>query len=532
MGELKLPHINATNRELQQITEEAWSALEKSNSPPHLFRFGDMLCRLEHSDNGEPVARQLTPDRLRYESARSAKWYEKITVNHKTIRKPSKPPVDVIRDMLATPDPPLPKLERIVQVPVFGPDGSLQTEAGYSPSSRTFLSPPKGLTIPEVPTNPTRDDITQARRLFTQHLLVDFPFKSNADLAAAIELILLPFVRDVIQGPTPNHSMEGSDAGAGKGLCSSACLSPAYGPHVGIITQVSSEDEWRKQITALLMQGAGVVKIDNVTDPLSSRSLAAALTEPYWSDRILGISKMVTLPVRCIWVTTATNPVFSPEISRRSIRCRIDPDCQRPWERPAADFKHPDLKKWADEHRAALVRAALTLIQSWIVAGQPLWKERTLGSYEEWAMTMGGILRTAGIKGFLENLDDFYAASDTEGEIWELLVGKWWSRFHQKSVGAGELFPLALESGIEITGNTDQARRVSFGVQLRRHRDQVIGQFKILRSGQVNHAIQWKLEPTHLKEVDVGHGSDGEHDHDRVRGVSINPDNFEKASGQ
>ncbi len=247
---------------------------------------------------------------------------------------------------------------------------------------------------------------------------------------------------------------------------------------------------------------------------------------------------MVNLPVRCVWGVTANNPEVSTDIARRSIPINLDPQCSRPWER--TDFKHPNLLEFMDKHRGSLVRAALILVRAWISSAQPLWQARTLGSYEQWSAVMGGILEVNGVKGFLENLDAFYEASDTEGYSWEILVSKWWERFHQKGVGARELFPLALECDIEITGNTDRALRTSFGVQLRNHRDQVIGKFKIIRVGQANRAIQWSLKPTHLKKVEVGHGSgrgggsgsgDG-HGHGRGRGVSINPDDFEKASAQ
>ena len=43
-----------------------------------------------------------------------------------------------------------------------------------------------------------------------------------------------------------------------------------------------------------------------------------------------------------------------------------------------------------------------------------------------------------------------------------------------------------------------------------------------LRSGQSHRAIQWSLEPVHLKAVKRGSGGE------RERGVSIDPNNFEK----
>ena len=59
------PQLNAGDQDLARITPEAWSVIEKSNHPPYLFRFGDVLCRLERNDKNELTVRQLDPVRLR-----------------------------------------------------------------------------------------------------------------------------------------------------------------------------------------------------------------------------------------------------------------------------------------------------------------------------------------------------------------------------------------------------------------------------------------------------------------------------------
>ncbi len=200
---------------------------------------------------------------------------------------------------------------------------------------------------------------------------------------------------------------------------------------------------------------------------------------------------MVNLPVRCIWVATGNNPSVSTEIARRSIRIRIDSECERPWTRE--DFKHSNLRVWADEHRSDLVWAALTLVQAWVAAGKPLWDSKTLGSYEHWAAVMGGILETNEIEGFLGNLDEFYEVADAEGVSWGSFVEKWWKRYGEKVTGVGDLFLPAIEAGLELKGFDDHAQRVSLGMRLRQHRDQIIGGYRIVSAGKSQGAAQWKL---------------------------------------
>ena len=66
---------------------------------------------LDADDDGALVLRTLTLDRLRHELARRARFHK---IDCKGQATAAKPPLDVVRDLLATPDPPLPVLSRIV----------------------------------------------------------------------------------------------------------------------------------------------------------------------------------------------------------------------------------------------------------------------------------------------------------------------------------------------------------------------------------------------------------------------------------
>ena len=383
-----------------------------------------------------------------------------------------------------------------MEVPVFAPDGQLHSSPGYREASRAYYHPATGLVVPEVPIVPRVEDVARAKALLLDELLGEFPFVSQADRAQAMALGLLPYVRDLIGGPTPNHLIEAPVAGSGKGLLAQALLLPGVGIHLGIVSQVTEDEEWRKLITARLKEGRPVILIDNVTRPLESGVLASALTATTWEDRILGKSENVSLPVRCVFVTTANNPVLSTEIARRSVRIRLDPRVDRPWQREG--FKHPDLRQWAEEHRGELVWAGLVLVRSWLAAGRPRPAIKPLGSYEDWSLVVGGVLEVAGIADFLGNLEELYEASDLEGGCWRQLVGAWWEEYTGREVKASDLFELAQGvEGLDFGGGSDRARRTSFGMQLRKQRDRVIGEYRILAAGKEQRASKWKLELAH-----------------------------------
>ncbi len=484
----KLRTIDAGIQDLAHITRLGWRALVEQNEPPDLFRAGGSLSRIESSDHGAPVLRTLTPDRLRHELARRARFYQNDRQGDIT---PAKPPLDVVRDMLATPDPPLPILTRMVEVPVFTGNGTLHTEPGYCPSTRIYYAPPKRFHLPLLPQRPNTEDLARAKALIFEDLVVDFPFTDPASKAHALALILLPAARELIEGPTPNHLVESPGPGSGKDLLVDCCLRPSLGTHLAILAQATSDEDWRKRITASFKQAAGAILIGNITRPLDSGVLAAALTALTWTDRILGRTEMAHLPVRCVWTTTGNNPRVSGEIARRSIRIRIDPQCPRPWER--THFKHRNLRPWVDEHRAELVWASLLLIQAWVAAGRPLCDDKVLGSYETWSAVMGGILAVNHVEGFLSKMEEFYEADDPETAMWAGFLESWWERFGDSKVGVGELCDIAVEGGIDLADETAHARKVSLGRRLTERRDQVIGEYRIQRAGQAQRAVLWRL---------------------------------------
>ena len=230
----------------------------------------------------------------------------------------------------------------------------------------------------------------------------------------------------MMPGPTPLHMVEKPAPGTGATLMVDAISIVATGASASVMVEGRDEDEWRKRLTAKLREIPSILLIDNLRRQLDASSVAAALTAPYWEDRVLGKSEMVRFPIRCVWIATGNNPQFSNEIARRMVRIRLDPHEDQPWLREG--FRHPNLLAWVWQNRARLVAACLTLGRAWIAAGMPR-HQKTIGSFEGWAQVMGGILEVAGVPGFLGNLEEMYERADAEGGVWRGFVALWWERF-------------------------------------------------------------------------------------------------------
>ena len=434
-----LPQMRADDGDLARLTDRSWSLLFASNAPPWLYRCGGGPSWVERDDDGRPVPRPMTEDRLRHVLAQLVNW-RKRAPNGDLV--PAYPPPVLLKNLLATPDPALPVLAGIVTAPVFGSDGTLITTPGYHPATRLLYEPAQKLHPAAGPgaTRP-RNRSRPRDRCCSTTCSASSRSSSEAERAHALALLLLPFVRPMIAGPTPLHMVEKPAPGTGATLMVDAISIVATGTSASVMVEGRDEDEWRKRLTAKLREIPSILLIDNLRRQLDASSVAAALTAPYWEDRVLGKSEMVRFPIRCVWIATGNNPQFSNEIARRMVRIRLDPHEDQPWLREG--FRHPNLLAWVWQNRARLVAACLTLGRAWIAAGMPR-HQKTIGSFEGWAEVMGGILEVAGVPGFLGNLKEMYERADAEGAVWRAFVGLWWERFGTRSGGLADLYELAL----------------------------------------------------------------------------------------
>lgn len=425
------PEVNIKTNDvsLRDLTRSTIAALRQANVPERMFSRDGLMVEAR----GEGV-KEVTKDRLMFLASESANWYRTVSRGDAIVRKPCAPPVNVVSTVAAAGPERwgFPRLDRIVTTPVFARDGSLRTEPGYHPASRSYYMPPEGLTIPKVNSEPTQQDVRRAKELIAE-VFRDFAFVDNSDRAAAWALLLQPFARELIRGETPLFSVQAPKQGTGKTILVMSALAPAVGS-VDSQAEPHGDEEMDKRLTSMMREAAPVVFFDNVDRFISYPSLASALTKPTWSGRVLGQSAMMTMPMSCLFVLTANNPRFSDDMKRRVVPIRLDAKTEDPSQRTG--FVH-SLPSWAVNNRADLIWAACTLIAAWVSAGRPDKSDDTpvLGSYGPWRRVMGGILNHADIGDFLGNLATTRAEKSPEQETFETIcreayglfgVGEWW----------------------------------------------------------------------------------------------------------
>ncbi len=457
---------------------------------PVIFQRGLRLVRVRLDEDERPLIEPMTESSLKGQLAAMLLWQR----NERRTLVPVQPPEDVVKYLLSRGEwAGIPPLRDIIQSPVFTKDGTLLMATGYHEGSRLWYAPVGGLTI-KVPTNPSAAIIQRARAYLIDELLGEFPFVDDASRAHTVTAILLPFVRELIEGPTPLHAFTAPTAGSGKGLLVDLTSIITTGHPSLPVSAPRDDEEMRKRITAQLRRGTPIIVLDNLISKLESAALCAALTSQEWNDRVLGASEMTpTLPNRALWVCTANNPDFSLDVARRTVVVRIDSGQEQPWRRT---FRHPNLKAWARAHRGALVSAALTLVQGWLAAGRPTVPHPPIGSFEGWAEVMAGVLGHAGIPGLLGNYEATFEEASREVEEWVEFVEAWFEMSGTGPVTAGELMELAKRRTLllDVLGDgSERGQGTRLGQALAGQKDRVYGGLQIKRDGVSRGLVHYRL---------------------------------------
>jgi putative DNA primase/helicase len=475
--------------DIRNAASEVLIARNEETDPPLLYNRGGSVAKIDDSR----IEMLQTIDMLQ-ELEDIAAWFSGTG----KVPSASSPP-STLAQMLLRPGSfvrALPPLDSIANAPTFSVDGEFETEPGYHRASRSFYVPTPGLVIPAVSANPTADERTQARENIFD-ILRDFPFVNDHARANAIAMLMLGFIRPMLEGEdAPMHVFDAPVAGTGKGRLANVLSIIITGNTLPVTPEAENEAEWRKKIFAMMLESRPILAFDNLNARLSSETLCTLLTGGGLTDRILGQSKMSYVKTQSILVGTGNNVTVSDEIVRRTVRTRIAYEGGSPLGRTG--FKYPNLLGYVRENRGELIWSVATLVRAWIADGRPKSGFRK-DSFETWSEIMGGILATAGIQG-LAYIDPSWSQSKADPETGALdrFVMGWWSWFKDQPVKVAQLFDkgLGVDLSLSITGQrTEFTVKRALGIFVQKRRDRWIGEYCI-RDTDINTdgVTWWRLE--------------------------------------
>ncbi len=504
---------------------------------PRLFHYIDEIARIDENADRIPRVRMLIEKQFSAELNEITKWHHLSTVGDSERLKEVAAPSEVVSQLYNSAHTIYPRLRGLVTTPTFTRGGALISTPGFHESGLYYWNT-GDFDIPAVSREPTAEEITEAKRLLVEEVFADFPLGGlSRDLIVAkvlnpddpegvpavtnlIAMLLLMFCRDLIDGPTPGHLLTKPSPGTGASLLTDVCSMIAHGEPTPAQPIPPNNEEMQKTLLTLIADGTNIVYFDNIDQSVDSGSLASALTAPKVRGRILGKTQMAEAEVRTVWILCGNNVRMSQELIRRLVMVDLDANTSDPQHR--SGWRHEDIQTYVKENRGDLVWACLTLIQNWVAKGMKGDKGIILNSFENWSRIMGGILRDAGLKGFLRNRDALKERANDGGEDdISIFLDAWWERYLSNPIlmrspepKDDDLIKMAIEQDLQLplrmkkTPDDDLTYDPrQFGAFLGTYEGRVIKltdttEVKVTRGRRAKYGYYWQLEVVKAAEIE------------------------------
>jgi putative DNA primase/helicase len=386
-------------------------------------------------------------------------------------------------------------LTAIIDAPTMRLDGTILDRPGYDEATGLYLILAGEFST--IPAEPTRADALKALWVL-KSLVGEFPFADidrSADRSADRSVWLSAVLTAPIRALLPTAPLHGFDApvpGSGKGKLVDIAAMIATGRPASVFNQGRSEEETEKRLGSILMTGDLCINMDNCTLPLEGDFLCSALTAAgAVRVRILGRSEAPQLPMVATLFATGNNLAAKGDMTRRMIRCTIDPKMERPETREFDNDPVDDAQKG----RAGYLAAVLTILRAHAVAGRPQCDLAPLGSFEQWSRIVRAAQVWLGEADPCVTMKDI-AADDEEHETLATLIDAWHAVHGTEARAvavAAEKLPLDTLRKVapSLRGDGYDVRR--FGWYLKRHARKVADGRRLVQAKSGNNSL-WRIE--------------------------------------
>jgi hypothetical protein len=308
----------------------------------------------------------------------------------------------------------VPPIQYLSDWPVYAP-GWEPVKSGWNPGGYYYAEPAEL----EVVSRLDSSKVVPHQKIheYFDDLTADFPFKTAADKANFISLLLTFLARPAL-GNVPLFLVQATRERVGK----SKLLTEVLGPTVfgrDLITSKMKEDdaEVEKGITSVLKSGRPYMFWDNVDRELGGEHLCALLTSRTLADRVLGSTNHTVFRNNLIVMATSNNAVLAKDMNGRTVGINLVPLDSQPERR--TNFRHPDIGAYALERRAKTLIVLRSMIENWRNAGCPAHPTFSMGSFEGWARSIGGIMWHNGYRDWMTNWA--FQTSDLDNKVADLM---------------------------------------------------------------------------------------------------------------
>jgi hypothetical protein len=317
-----------------------------------------------------------------------------------------------------------PYLRGIIAHPTIRRDGTLIDQSGYDKASGYYLALPPGLNMPSISDAPSRGECVAALAVL-EGLLEEFPFieDGGASHSVALSLFITAVVRAAMD-VAPIHAATAPRRGTGKSFLYDIAAAIVYGSRCPVIYAGGSREEMEKKLNGLLLQGATLFSIDNLSVPLEGDLICQIATQPLLDLRRLGRSDMHRTPNSALAGVTGNNMVVVEDVTRRVVMASMDAEMERPEKK---EFKGNPFQRVLKD-RGRYLAAVLTIVRGYMASGGKA-EISPLGSFEDYTRFTRAPLIWLGQTDPADTMEKLHAADPALALLrsvmaaWEAAVG-------------------------------------------------------------------------------------------------------------
>lgn len=294
-------------------------------------------------------------------------------------------------------------LRGIARLPYMLEDGTWIHEKGWNERTGMYLDPlPAAAKMNPIPPRPSNKEIAAAIKLL-EAPTTEYEFNSPSDRANALAMMITAVLHGLWGSATPIFGVSGDEAGIGKtklaqvaGIVRTGAL-PSI--ELARIKNGALEEDSKRVTTRLRELFSGVEIYDNADGVVRSQYLAALVTAGVVGNRLLGSNTRIDGRVEWLTIFTGNGLRFEGTLERRAVMIHIRGTDQKNAQRIFAF----DPVQLAQDRWLEMRRAVFVLYRAWLQRGmpKPFSDCPSMGSFERFRETIGGMLRMAGVRGFL-----------------------------------------------------------------------------------------------------------------------------------
>jgi hypothetical protein len=268
-------------------------------------------------------------------------------------------PTPFIFALMEYPNSSIPIVRTINTSPLVTMSGGLIDGAGLDRATGLFhrIDPVLRACLPAG--KPTEEEIKQSLTLLLDEWLVDVALDGAGKCVAIMQALTV--LERALLPERPAFFVTAGQRGGGKTTLISMIITAVLGRRPAASSWSDSVEERKKALFSYLRQNVAVLVWDNIArgTTITCPHIEAALTASEISDRVLGVSRVETVPASTVHIFIGNSIAPRGDMASRSFVVSLIVDRPDPENR---SFTHADPLAWTLANRAKILRALYTIL--------------------------------------------------------------------------------------------------------------------------------------------------------------------------